>query len=402
MLIPRISAISTLAVLMISAFSVRLPMAESLEPREKQIQAELVQPQKPEVAPPRQPRDGFPEQPPRDTPPANGPGSRENPRASDAGKPTPPDTSTRGSAVPAPATELIPVPSVKGDSQGEAEQAIEGARLTPRLGNTVQTTSATVFRQSPPPGTMVNPGTAVEIWFEAAPPAKETVPAIIGETQAQAQQVVARTHLMLQPGNTAQTADATVIRQSPAPGTMVDPGTAVEAWFEAAPPTQVIVPTIIGDTQARAEQVVASAHLALQSDDTTQTAPATVTRQSPAPGTKVNSGTAVMAWFEAAPSLPVITPNVNPGTGIRAWFEALSPIWKTAAGFGGLAALILAILAMTRPWRHRWCVTSRIDPGVQWISSAGDPVGPVLGLRVSHGTPVVELSWAKPKEKSDA
>jgi hypothetical protein len=106
----------------------------------------------------------------------------------------------------------------------------------------------------------------------------------------------------------------------------------------------------------------------------------------------------------------------NPVT-VRVWIPAREErnLSVRSVWFGsGLGLLLLVVLAagwLVSKYRRRslrsgtmarWHATPHIDPGAQWIASLSDPVGPTLGVHITHLEPVVELSWLKPKEKTDA
>jgi beta-lactam-binding protein with PASTA domain len=167
------------------------------------------------------------------------------------------------------------VPSIIGDSPAQAEQVIASARL--------------VFRQA---GAFYRAPVAIDCHkpVSARPsPDRETS----GE----------RAFALSSP-------DARVSHQSPAAGEEVLAGTTVEAWFELPSPMLVAVPSIIGDFPGQAEQAVAGAHLTLRPAAEISSGNAHVSRQCPAPGARVQAGTVVEAWFEAAPAPLILVPSI--------------------------------------------------------------------------------------------
>ena len=117
------------------------------------------------------------------------------------------------------------------------------------------------------------------------------------------------------------------------------------------------------------------------------------------------------------PDHPQARPAQETPVMVRVWIPAGAEgrLENRAAWFLiGLALLVLLGLAagwLQSKYRQRslrsstiskWHAAPRMDPGAQWIATVSDPVGPVLGVQVTQASPVVELSWVKPKERADA
>ena len=159
--------------------------------------------------------------------------------------------------LPVPATraqQRVPVPNALSPEEPESRpgQAVvvpdlQGLPLplavlrlgTVRLGlssvrplDTAAGTEGTVVRQSPPPGTRVPPGSAVQLWIARPRPVQNVVvPDLAGLPEAEARARLGRVNLRigaLEPQDTAAGTEGTVVRQSPPPGTRVPPGSAVQ------------------------------------------------------------------------------------------------------------------------------------------------------------------------------
>ena len=149
-------------------------------------------------------------------------------------------------AVPLPAT----VPDVRGMDRSKAFDTLTAARL--RLGEMVdrpsERTVGTIVEQTPVPGTAVRPGSPVHVWLAVAQPI--TVPDVRGMDRARAVDTLTAARLRL--GDVADRPSdrtaGTIVEQTPAPGTVVAAGTAVQAWLAVA--QSVTVPDV-RETQSR-------------------------------------------------------------------------------------------------------------------------------------------------------
>jgi len=215
-----------------------------------------------------------------------------------------------GTAVNLVLSSGVAVPNVVGATQAEATTAITGAGLV--LG-TVTTASSTVpignvISESPAAGTPVNGGTAVDLVLSSG----VAVPNVVGATQAAATTAITGASLVL--GTVTNATSGTVpignvISESPAAGTPVNGGTAVNLVISSG----VTVPNVVGATQTAATTAITGAGLALGTVTTasSSTVPyGNVISESPAAGTPVNGGTAVnlvVSSGRAATSTVVIT-----------------------------------------------------------------------------------------------
>jgi uncharacterized repeat protein (TIGR03803 family) len=146
-----------------------------------------------------------------------------------------------GSSTPG----VINVPDVVGQTQAAAATAISGAGLivgtvTTESSNTVA--SGSVISQSPASGTGVASGSAVNLIVSSGP-AGAIVPNVVGKTQAAATTAITGAHLVVgtvttESSNTVPTGAA--ISQSPAGGTAVASGSAVNLIVSSGPATAVV------------------------------------------------------------------------------------------------------------------------------------------------------------------
>src|SRR5438105_185043 len=219
----------------------------------------------------------------------------------------------------------VPVPNVVGQTQAAATSAITSAGLT--RGTVTQQSSTTVasgsvISQSPAAGTSVAKGSAVNLVVSSGAPAPTpvAVPNVVGQTQASATSAITSAGLtagaVTQQSSTT-VASGSVISQSPAAGTSVAKGSAVNLVVSsgAPAPTPVAVPNVVGQTQASATSAISAAALtvgAVTQQSSTTVASGNVISESPAAGTSVASGAAVSLVVSSGAPAPgqVAVPNV--------------------------------------------------------------------------------------------
>ncbi|MEM6818361.1 MAG: PASTA domain-containing protein [Pseudomonadota bacterium] len=210
----------------------------------------------------------------------------------------------------------ITVPDVTGLSEADAGTTLVGARLV--VGNVttqedVNVPAGAVISQNPAGGTVVNPGTAVDLVVSLGPPTTVT-PGVIGLMQVAAEQAIIDAELIVgtvtqQPSNTI--AAGVVISQSPAAGAVLVVGSPVDLVVSSGPP-QATVPNVIGLTEAAAGTALNNAGLV--TGNVTQQSSASVPAgqvisQNPAAGLQVNAGSAVDLVVSSGPA-SVSVPNV--------------------------------------------------------------------------------------------
>src|SRR5436853_135980 len=141
----------------------------------------------------------------------------------------------------------------------------------------------------------------VQIGSGGTPPPTVPVPKVVGQTQAAATSAITSAGLTV--GTVTQQSSTTVasghvISESPAAGTSVVSGSAVNLVVSsgAPAPTQVAVPNVVGQTQAAATSAISGAGLtagAVTQQSSTTVASGSVISQNPAAGADSASGSAV-------------------------------------------------------------------------------------------------------------
>ncbi|MEN8114290.1 MAG: PASTA domain-containing protein, partial [Actinomycetota bacterium] len=231
------------------------------------------------------------------------------------------------------APEPVTVPDVVGQTEADANAAIAGAGLAPVTVEAPDDTvpAGSVISQDPAGGTLAEPGAEVTITVSTGP-ATVAVPDVVGQTEADANTAVAGA------GLTAVKTEApddsvpagSVAAQSPAAGTLVDPGTDVTIAVSTGP-AMIPVPDVVGQTETDANAAIAGAGLAparvAAADDTVPEG--NVIAQSPTAGTLIDPGATVTITVSTGPDVPATAP-VPDVTGKTA-NEALADL--EAAGF---------------------------------------------------------------------
>lgn len=186
------------------------------------------------------------------------------------------------------------VPAVIGLRQEPAEASVRDAGLDPQA--TRQDSSrprGVVLEQDPEPGAKVDEGSDVRLVVSNGP-ARETVPEVVGETEA------AATSALTDSGFKADVTKAfsdkkagTVVSQEPKGGTNLKEGSTVALTISQGS-KPVTVPDVVGTTSSEATATLRDAGLqvnvvAVPSDEPS----GTVIAQSPAAGQEAKSGAAV-------------------------------------------------------------------------------------------------------------
>lgn len=195
----------------------------------------------------------------------------------------------------------VAVPGLAGMDRDEAERTLVGDGLV--LGKT-SGNGETVESQSPSAGTMVEPGTPVDVDFGTAPlPA--VVPNVVRLSRAQAVAALESAGLRL---GRVSGRGGVVRGQSPEPGTTVRRGSPVDITVGSVT-RLVTVPRVIGLTPEDAASVLTDRRLVLGqvSGDGEK-----IRGQRPRPGTRVPAGSAVNVTVERDVVVPVLiaVPNL--------------------------------------------------------------------------------------------
>jgi beta-lactam-binding protein with PASTA domain len=205
---------------------------------------------------------------------------------------------------------VVRVPALLGDGATDARRTLEGVGL--HLGEIGRRASeepaATVVDQLPRPGTLVKPGTGVQVWLATVQP--RTVPDLRGRDRSGANDALTTARLRL--GNTGERPSddpaGTIVDQSPKAGATVDPGTSVQVWF--AVPRSATVPDLRG--RDRNGAIASLTSVGLRPGDIGERPSndpvGTVVDQTPPAGTVARVSTPVQVWL--AVPVPIEVPGV--------------------------------------------------------------------------------------------
>ena len=209
----------------------------------------------------------------------------------------------------------VPTPDVIGRSVAEAREAVAGAGLT--LEVAAEEFSETVPRDlilgsDPAPGDGAREGGTVTVTVSKGPE-RYAVPAVAGQSPQQASAAISAAGLV--PGATEQAFDdavpsGSVVRTDPEAGAQVKKGTSV-AIIVSKGPKPIELPDLVGRKIAKVEATLADLGLtaAITSTFSEEVPKNEVIAQNPAPGTVVNSGSAVSLTVSKGPP-PVTVPNL--------------------------------------------------------------------------------------------
>ena len=210
----------------------------------------------------------------------------------------------------------VTVPDVAGQTQAAAEAALTAADLT--LGTVTQACSNTVaaglvISQTPAGGTLAPFGSAVALVVSTGP-CDVTVPDVVGQTQAAAAASLTAANLLL--GTVTEACSNTVaaglvISQNPAAGSPAPFGSAVAVTVSTGP-CNVVVPYVVGQTQAAAGAALLAANLTagtVTEQCSNTVAAGSVISQNPLGGTQAPFGSAV-ALVVSTGLCGVTVPNV--------------------------------------------------------------------------------------------
>lgn len=204
-------------------------------------------------------------------------------------KPTPVASATPTSAA---------VPDVRGMSEADARQAIQGAGFDYRRGDDVaddSVKSGHAVSSNPEAGTSAVLGTVVRVSYSSGS-AMVNVPDVSGMSQAEARQALEAAGLTMGTTSTEDNggvASNSVIRTDPVAGTSVQRGSSVNLVLSSG---QVTVPNLAGMTQEQARQALSQLGLSVGNvtqEESSSVAQGQIISTTPASGTQVSSGSEV-------------------------------------------------------------------------------------------------------------
>jgi serine/threonine-protein kinase len=209
---------------------------------------------------------------------------------------------------------LVEVPNVTGISQDEALQRLqaEGFQVRTSFEPSEEVEAGNVIRTEPTFGTMVEEGSVVEL-FVSSGPEEVPVPPVVGETLANAQQLITDAGLTV--GQVTERADATfaegiVIEQDPPQGVRVGIDAPVNLVVSTGPET-VIVPDVVTQSERDATAAITGLGLLVRvQDEYSDTVPAEqVIRTDPVAGSEALLGDTVLIVVSLGPA-PVEVPDL--------------------------------------------------------------------------------------------
>jgi serine/threonine-protein kinase len=211
----------------------------------------------------------------------------------------------------------VNVPSVVGQSQPAAQQALRRAHLKSRVVSrpSTQFPLGQAIGTDPRSGQAVAPGTQVTLFISSGPP-KKRVPDVTGESAAAARTQLTNAGFTVSATNqTSNTSTpGNVISQSPAGGTSAAPGSTVNIVVAQAP-KKVSVPSVVGEKAAAAANQLTGAGFKVvrqKQNVTDPTQNGQVIKQTPAGGKKVApGGTVTIVVGHLAPSNSSTTPTTS-------------------------------------------------------------------------------------------
>jgi eukaryotic-like serine/threonine-protein kinase len=209
-----------------------------------------------------------------------------------------------------------PVPDVRGLTSQQAGQKITANHLRPHLlrQSSPSVPKGQVISTRPAAGTVVAAGSTVTV-FVSVGQHQRPVPDVRGEGVAAARATIAGAGLnpVVKTDTTSAAPADTVVRQSPAPGTPLSPGSDVTVYISAGGTTSgggTVVRDVTGDPAAMAKTILQGQGFKVTQVKRPGLASAlagTVYAQHPAGGTLLAPGSTVTIYVQPAPP-PVIVP----------------------------------------------------------------------------------------------
>jgi eukaryotic-like serine/threonine-protein kinase len=206
---------------------------------------------------------------------------------------------TRVSIVVSSGPGSAALPAVEGLTTAEALHNLRAAGFKPTTRSQSSATIAhgRVIGTDPPTGTETQLGSTVAVLVSSGP-AQLRVPEVVGESQKGAEGSLANAGLTVGPITTVSSTSqspGTVVSQSPSSGASVPAGSPVSLTVAQAP-TEVPVPSVVGNNEAQAAATLGGAGFVPKTATATTTYPAkvgVVLKQSPGPGQRARKGATV-------------------------------------------------------------------------------------------------------------
>ena len=228
----------------------------------------------------------------------------------------------------------IPVPDITGQTLNVGEAVIVADNLvigSVTQGNSDAVPPGSVISVNPAPGTLVDPGTTIDIVVSGI-----TVPDETGQPEASAESALTGAGLTI--GNVTQAASpvvpaGSVISENPGGGAVVGPGTAIDLVISTGGGGALVVPDMTGYTELNAIKTLQNYGLVVGTVTTaaSQTVPAgRVISVSPAPGTPTSFGAAVNIVVSSGSGLQSIKMSVTNPTMVPQMVLPLSAIGNYA------------------------------------------------------------------------
>ena len=287
----------------------------------------------------------------------------------------------------------VSVPNVQGFTQAAATSAITGIGLVLGTVTTAPSNSVpvgNVIGEAPAAGTLVSPGSAVNLVVSIGPPV--SVPNVVGFTQAAATSAITGVGLALgtvtmAPSNSIPAGN--VISEAPAAGALVSPGSVVNLVVSSGPPASV--PNVVGFTQAAAGTAITGSGLAVGMVTTAWSntvAAGNVINENPAAGTLVNQGSAVNLVISGAAPISV---GPSSGSGLTQTFTFTFNAPDGVASLSVVDVLINNFLDGRNACYIAFVPSGASSGSVFLVDDAGDSGGNYTGMALP-GTSTVQNS----------
>jgi eukaryotic-like serine/threonine-protein kinase len=209
------------------------------------------------------------------------------------------------------------VPQVTDKTAAAAQTALKKAGLEPKVVDQASSTvkKGLVIKASPADGSIVPPGSTVTLYVSSGPQ-KIKVPPVVGDQQADAEAKLSQFNVKVRTDATSTKPQGTVLKQDPAAGTLVLPGTKVVITVSGggAP-----LPDVRGEPRTTARRILEQAgfKVAVQILAGPNGAPpGVVFDETPTPGSVQPKGSTVTIFVAAQASTPPPspTPSATPTT----------------------------------------------------------------------------------------